>query len=576
MGMAAEDKEWIVLPGMQDVYRKFLIIAKDYLSNNSSSHKQPMMLIGGSGVGKSLFIETAKKIYLSYGGSPGSVVRLNCAAFTKELAESEIFGHVKGAFTGATGNKQGLVKIADGGLLILDEIGELSEEIQAKLLIFIEEGEYRPVGGGKYEKASLKIIGTTNKSQNFFREDFWYRFFPIFISPIYERRLDILYFIAHKYPEIFKRLSPQHALMILSYNWPGNIRELERVVSLMILEDSLMSGGVNNNNVNKGVDFGPLYFSVDTRQTSLSISSLHAFFLSLAKNGFNVAKLNEIISGYGIAIPMPVDVSEDLYDCYIKVKEYMCDNIDCIADDFYKKYESADKYEDYSDKEKKAARIAEIMSKRADCFKILEHCVCLPYGFYNALSTQINFKNKRKLFDNIYIYDTDGGIEDIGVCFNALSRLFLKNPESDEDVFAASRHKISDTFWTIDLEKKIFEKFYKNNLVKQSMEFLTGNSIVAKYDFTFNESWKMHVKQILSSDEYHNLFKDEDEDKGRENFNLFGLKEDELLAKYYNYLLDKYKTRRKAAEHAGLEYSAFLKRLNVLGFPRRKYDHTKK
>lgn len=571
--MKVKGKEWIVLPGMYEEYRKFSIVAEDYLSKEPLFHKQPILLVGDSGVGKSLFIEKVRQLSLVYGMSDGSIVRLNCAAFTNELAESEIFGHLRGAFTGATENKKGLVEVADGGLLILDEIGELSDEIQAKLLIFIEEGDYRPVGGNKYKKASLKIIGTTNKSQDFFREDFWYRFFPIFIPPVYERRLDVLYFIAHKYPDVFNRLTPQHALALLAYNWPGNIREIERVISLMMLEDCFASVDRENSGADEKLSWKPLYFPVDKRQTLLSLSSLHDFFVRLANCMFDVSKLNKIISKYGIAIPISFDVTGPLFETFVEIKKCVAENIDDILNVIDENIPDIDCPKHDFHETDSYKKFTNILSSAPLSFKLMEQISLYEESFYRSLFLPKDFDRKDRPNEGVCICQALGRIESIGIGFNCLCRLFLKNPRSDKDVFGSSEHYIADTCWTLDLEKQIFKQFYRHNLVKQSLEFLTGNSVVVKYDCSFNESWKMHVMQILDKTAYDSLFAKSDETEV--DFELFDLNEDELLERYYKYLIDKHKTRRKAAEHAGLKYSTFLKRLNSLGFTRRGYDRGK-
>lgn len=570
---------------MQDVYRKFSIVAKDYLSKEPLFHKQPLLLIGGSGVGKSLFAETAKQISLAHGVSGDSIIRLNCAAFTNELAGSEIFGHIKGAFTNALENKKGLVEVADGGLLILDEIGELSDEIQAKLLIFIEEGWYRPVGGTENKQASLKIIGTTNKSQDSFRKDFWYRFFPIFIPSVYERRLDVLYFIACKYPNIFTRLTPQHALTLLAHNWPGNIREVERVISLMILEDSLVSGKANDLGAGGTISWRPLSFPLDARQTSMSVSFLHDLCVSLDNNAVNVSKINEIISKYGIAIPVPIEASDSVYDSLIGIKkdtiEYLnsAHGNDRVSLGAFDDVVQGDHEEDKSElnheedeiglnHEENKIKLKYIFSSLPLTLKFMEHAVLYYEKFYRSIVLPRDFVTMYEPYVGICNCNQVEVVENIGVCFESLCRLFLKNPQSDINVFSERKNYMLDTYWLKTLEKKLFKKFYKHNLVKQALEFVAGNKIVVKCECDFSMSWKMHVKQMFSKDEFEIVFNNKKDDVKEVYFECFDLNEDELLKKYYKYLINKYKTKTKAAEHAGLKYSTFLKRLEQLDFSR--------
>lgn len=581
--MDVKRKEWIVLPGMQDVYRKFLIVAKDYLSKEPLFHKQPLLLIGGSGVGKSLFAETAKQISLAHGMSEDSIIRLNCAAFTNELADSEIFGHVRGAFTGALKDKKGLVEVADGGLLILDEIGELSDEVQAKLLIFIEEVWYRPVGGTENKTASLKIIGTTNKSQDSFRKDFWYRFFPIFVPSIYERRLDVLYFIACKYPDIFTRLTPQHALTLLAHNWPGNIREIERVISLMMLEDSLVSGKTNDLGAGGTISWRPLSFALDARQTSLSISFLHDFCVNLDNNAVDVPRINKIISKYGIAIPVPIETSDSVLDSLISIKkdsvEYLnsalgSESVGFAAfEGFVQDNNEEDKGElnhdeDESDLEHEENRrkLNSIFSSLPMTLKFMEHAVLCDEKFYKSTVLPRGFVTVYEPYVGVCNCNQVDVVESIGVCFESLCRLFFRDPRSCVNVFCAEKKYMLDTYWSKALEKKIFKKFYRHNIVRQALEFVVGNKIVVKYECNFSESWRMHVKQLLSKDEFVKVFNNKTDNPKKVCFKCFDLNENELRKKYYKYLMDRYKTKTKAAEHAGLECSTFSKRLERLDF----------
>jgi transcriptional regulator with AAA-type ATPase domain len=221
------DKEWIVTPGLINEVKRFenlYNIAKDL----------PIMICGPTGVGKSLFIHIFRKLFIEeYGKKAKDPVRLNCAAFGKDIILSELFGHVKGAFSGAHTTKKGHIEKADGGVLILEEIGVIPERGQEQLLTFIEDGYYFKLGGIERQHAKVRIIATTNKTKEDFREDFWHRFFPFYVPPLHKRRMDLLYYLAKKFPGITLNLMPKHVLMLLCYNWPGNVRELEKV-ALMI------------------------------------------------------------------------------------------------------------------------------------------------------------------------------------------------------------------------------------------------------------------------------------------------------------------------------------------------------
>jgi two-component system, NtrC family, response regulator PilR len=187
----------------------------------------------------------AKTIHFNSSRKNGPFVAVNCAAIPTELMESELFGHVRGAFTGAIANKQGLFETADGGTLLLDEISEMSTHLQAKLLRVLEDREVRPVGGTKPVRVEVRIIAATNRdlaqamARGAFREDLFYRLNVISVAlpSLRERREDIPLLTNHflqKFTELAgagtKMVSPEALACLEAYPWPGNIRELENVI----------------------------------------------------------------------------------------------------------------------------------------------------------------------------------------------------------------------------------------------------------------------------------------------------------------------------------------------------------
>lgn len=212
-----------------------------------------VFLTGESGVGKNLI---AKIIRSSGKRKNMPFLSINCATLTEELLSSELFGHEKGAFTGAVMTKQGLVEIADTGTLFLDEISELSPNLQAKLLKVVEEGEFYRVGGTKPLKVDVRFIAATNQdvkrliSENRFREDLYYRLnvMEINISPLRERIDDIKplssFFLQKHLPKSGKKITgiTKEAMdILLNYSFPGNVRELENIIErAIILERSSM------------------------------------------------------------------------------------------------------------------------------------------------------------------------------------------------------------------------------------------------------------------------------------------------------------------------------------------------
>lgn len=206
-----------------------------------------VLITGESGTGKELL---ARAIHSISNRGDRPLIKVNCATLPKELIESELFGHKKGAFTGATAHKEGKFTLADGGTIFLDEIGELPLELQPKLLRVIQEGELDELGGTKTIKVDVRIIAATNRDlkemirEGTFREDLYYRLnvFPIHNIPLRARKPDIpvlaQYFLEKysvKAGKGFKRLAPQTVESLMAYNFPGNIRELENLIERAVI-----------------------------------------------------------------------------------------------------------------------------------------------------------------------------------------------------------------------------------------------------------------------------------------------------------------------------------------------------
>jgi transcriptional regulator with PAS, ATPase and Fis domain len=202
----------------------------------------PVLIEGESGTGKELF---ALAIHDASPRRDKPFVAINCGAIPAELVESELFGHEKGAFTGAQYRRKGKIELANGGTLFLDEIGDISSQMQVDLLRVIENKRFTRVGGGEEVQVDFRLICATNKNleklveEEIFREDLYYRInvFTIFIPPLRERRSDILLLTEHfiqKYSRTMgkpvKKISPAAQELLLSHPWPGNVRELENAI----------------------------------------------------------------------------------------------------------------------------------------------------------------------------------------------------------------------------------------------------------------------------------------------------------------------------------------------------------
>ena len=206
-----------------------------------------VLIYGENGTGKEL---VARTIHMRSRRMKGPFIEVNCAAIPEELIESELFGHMKGAFTGAVADRRGKFELADGGTLFLDEIGDMSVKTQAKVLRALQEQVVEPVGGTSGVKVDVRVIAATNKEltgeirAGRFREDLYFRLnvIPIFVPPLRDRGTDIALLADHfmaefarEYGRRPKRLDAGAATGLQSYRWPGNVRELRNVIERLMI-----------------------------------------------------------------------------------------------------------------------------------------------------------------------------------------------------------------------------------------------------------------------------------------------------------------------------------------------------
>ena len=225
-------------PAMKAVYRRTRLVANARAS---------VLLIGETGTGKEVI---ARNIHRLSHRADGPYVRVNCGALSESLLESELFGHIKGAFTGAVENKTGRFEAAHGGTIFLDEINSMSPKLQVKLLRVLQEREFERVGESKTIRVDTRVIGATNQfledeiEKGNFRDDLYYRLnvVPVYLPPLRERQQDIpalTSFFLERYCEENRRDPPEVPEAVLErlrqYDWPGNVRELENFVERCVV-----------------------------------------------------------------------------------------------------------------------------------------------------------------------------------------------------------------------------------------------------------------------------------------------------------------------------------------------------
>ncbi|MGR5521510.1 quorum-sensing sigma-54 dependent transcriptional regulator LuxO [Vibrio sp. PNB22_4_2] len=223
---------------MQQVYRTI---------DSAASSKASIFITGESGTGKEV---CAEAIHAASKRGDKPFIAINCAAIPKDLIESELFGHVKGAFTGAANDRQGAAELADGGTLFLDELCEMDLELQTKLLRFIQTGTFQKVGSSKMKSVDVRFVCATNRDpwkevqEGRFREDLYYRLYviPLHLPPLRERGEDVieiayslLGYMSHEEGKSFARFSPDVIDKFNRYEWPGNVRQLQNVLRNIVV-----------------------------------------------------------------------------------------------------------------------------------------------------------------------------------------------------------------------------------------------------------------------------------------------------------------------------------------------------
>jgi Nif-specific regulatory protein len=283
-----------------------LILEKLDLIERVAKTDSSVLILGESGVGKELF---AEQVHLRSSRATKPFIRVNCAALPEGLLESELFGHVKGAFTDAVQNRKGRFELADNGTIFLDEIGDLPLKLQAKLLRVLQQHSFEPVGSSESVTVSVRIVAATNKDiedlveKGEFRSDLYYRLnvLPLHVPPLRQRKEDIPA-LADFFLKKFSRETNKHFAgftetamdLMLSYSWPGNVRELENAVERAVViakesrisaRDLLLGAGSTDTDEYKGKSL----------KEALSIFKRHFIMKALEENRWNQTESAKVL-----------------------------------------------------------------------------------------------------------------------------------------------------------------------------------------------------------------------------------------------------------------------------------------
>ena len=505
--------EYIIPPGLYEAFDSFLAHCK-------VAHNQPIMIVGDTGVGKSMFLQIYEKLYKERCKADkikSKVIWTNCAHFGGHhsdinLARSELFGYVGGAFAGADKDKDGLVKQADGGALILDEIDELPEQVQAMLLTFIETGKYRKVGSKDTQNAKVQVIGTIINEEDLCN-GFRYRFFPFYIPSLHERRQDVLYYIFAKFPELIKILNSSEVMTLLAYHWPGNVREVDRVAMLMLRQKEVI--GKSYLNTKKKTTFSDLQLHFpDSRYTFLN--GLHpTLFLDWISSWGGEKFLVSYLKKHGLNLSNPL-------------RDYPFDHLDRSSFiNFIFAPDIADEVKNL---------FAHLEVKAVPAVKEFDRAYS-GFSAFCGLFGQRTTKNKNILTD-------------------------LKNGE----IYS----------YTPGLQGIVLTRFWKSKYLKEKSK--SGN-VIPKEVYEF---WSRLEEQINSEnlddslyglEKLNNSEKPQNSDYAQITIDINGMTEDQLLKIYYENLLSiSGGIVKEAAKMAGVKENTFRGRLDKVGVSFRRLD----
>lgn len=488
---------WIITPEMSFLVENFIDLY-NYLKNKST-RKNPIMILGPRGIGKSLFVNIYKVLYLiDNPNSEKKILHLNATSIPETLVESELFGYEKGAFTGAVSKKVGLVDEAE--LLILEEIGDLPRHIQVKLLTFLEDGKFRRVGGVEEKNANtnLQIIATTNKGREEMRPDFYDRFNKFKVTPLCERRTDILYYLLYFVPDIMPFLKPWEIMSLISHAWDGNVREISAVA--MDMERGYIKF------------FQNLPDDKDVRKficTTLFASSVHSDinektirqrYQSMKNAGINVRLIEKLMNRYGLGIDIQNDATPWINKNF---KELVSSDPD----------------------DRKRDALFGTKTLKKGIFSDVEKGI----GFYRRLF----LRNTRSNVNLLSVRSDDGRLPIILSPFK-----YIKNPTAECEVLA----------------KSILEYCFRQR-IKESMR---NDSLLDLSEREYSE-WVRNAFYMRMAEPEDDTVEQAYEEL---EYNPLNLPLDDLLCAYYKHLLTKSNGNiKKAAKMAGLKYDTLYSKL---------------
>jgi len=508
--------EFIVPPGLSEHIYLFE-------AHYETAEKMPIMVVGDTGVGKRLFLHLFEKLYKKKEKS-AKVIYVNCANLgggDPNMAKSELFGAVRGVHSRAEKTTSGFLKAADGGAIILDEIGELGLDSQAKLLTFIETGKFQMLGSTEEITASLRIIAATNnldKLGDAFRE----RFYIFYVPPLHQRRRDVLYYLWWLHPETIKELMHWEVLALFAHNWPGNVREIDKVGRFLKrkkrnLELFVASNQIFEENpfISSSLDRSRIATKLrglDKSETSFDPDPLLSLYQKIKKKGVDAETLERVLNlkGVGLKSEKPA---------FPTVSEFNMDTL----------------------QEKGGRKYLDILKR----FDVLRH--------------------KIDEFDEAYC-----GYEDFCYLFFQDVRGNHNNALVNECTSTAGHPSKLRLDFYLNLEDSIraLEKYKK--LEGPIFHFLTGIKIPSGREIPEDsEAREAFCLDLLKEDPSNPFFallkKRYPIKKGKKQVDIWSMKYDEFLRYYYTGLIEQAGgNKREAANRIGVNYQTFNSRYRSL------------